>query len=55
MAVTVTVAGALFTSPSLTIKDRIYAPAISAVNVGLAEVDLDSTAALPAGLEEKNQ
>ena len=40
----------LFTFPSLTTSDATYSPATSAVNVGIAEVALLNTAALPPGL-----
>jgi hypothetical protein len=49
-AFTVTVDAVLLTFPSLTTSDATYAPAISAMNVGIADVVLLNVAELPAGL-----
>jgi len=51
VAVIVTDALALFAFPSFTTSEATYAPAMSAVKLGVAEVASVSVAVLPAGLE----
>jgi len=46
----VTLAGGLFTIPSLTINWTTYCPALSAKKVGLAVVEPLSVAPLPVGI-----
>ena len=53
VAVTVTVAGALLTLPSLTVKPATKLPAMSGVNVGVAVVAPARVAVLPTGLAVK--
>jgi hypothetical protein len=54
-AVIVTVSAALPIVPSLTTKLNTYAPSLSAVNVGLTAVALDSVAVLLAGFDVNDQ
>lgn len=54
-AVMLTVAAALFTLPSFTIRLITYTPATSGVKVGLTTVVLDSVALLSPGFEESAQ
>lgn len=49
-ALIVTVFGALFAVPLLTINRATYVPTTSATKVGVTALELESTAALPAGL-----
>ena len=54
-AFTETVETVLLTFPSLTTSEATYAPATSAVNVGIADVALLNIAVLPAGLLVNDQ
>ena len=54
-AVIATVTAVLLTLPSFTTREATKMPATSAVNVGFAEVGLDSVAKLPAGLDVSDQ
>ena len=51
----VTVSGCEFRVPSLTMSWATYVPGRSAVNVGEAELGLESAAVLPAGRVVKDQ